>query len=315
MKALNALALCTAVLVASFANAGSLQSDLAVTKTDGAAASTPGTSVTYTIVVTNNGPDDVTAATVQDSFPAALSACSWTCTASAGSTCTAGPVAGNISDSVNLLNGGTATYTATCDIDPAATGTLDNTASASVPATGWLDPNTADNSATDSNTLEPSADLQITKTAGGTDHLVGEPMVYTIVATNNGPSWPSDVTVSDLFPAPLQNCSWTSTASGGATGHSNASGTLNDILDMPPGSSVTYVATCDIDPSATGTVTNTATISSAAMTDPAGGNDSATAVTGLIPILPVPTLDAWSILLMIMMMGVLGVAGLMRRFS
>ena len=46
-------------------------------------------------------------------------------------------------------------------------------------------------------------------------------------------------------------------------------------VTLPVGGSVTYSATCDIDPAATGTLDNTASVSSA-VNDPVSGNDSAT---------------------------------------
>ena len=74
--------------------------DLAITKTDGVTAATPGGSVTYTITASNAGPDGVTGATVADTFPAAL-ACTWTCVGAGGGTCTAAG-SGNINDTVDL---------------------------------------------------------------------------------------------------------------------------------------------------------------------------------------------------------------------
>ncbi|MEL7061562.1 MAG: hypothetical protein AAGN46_16170, partial [Acidobacteriota bacterium] len=106
---------------ASWAGVGS--ADLSISKTDGATTSVIGGSVTYTIVGTNLGPDDVFGATVTDTFPADLT-CTWTCAASAGSSCTAAGT-GNISDTVTLLENGTVTYTATCSISASASpGTL-----------------------------------------------------------------------------------------------------------------------------------------------------------------------------------------------
>lgn len=147
LQALLLLVAMMAVPPVSFANISS--ADLSITKTDGADSSLPGDEIVYTIIAGNAGADDVTGATVTDLFPAALTACTWTCAASAGSSCTAAG-AGDINDSVNLLNGGTATYTVACTIDPSAMGTLENTAtvSSTIP-----DPNTSDNSATDTNTL------------------------------------------------------------------------------------------------------------------------------------------------------------------
>ena len=86
--------------------------DLAITKTDGLTAVNQGTSLTYTIVASNAGPSAVVGATVTDNFPAQLSGVTWTCAASAGSSCAASG-SGNLAAAVNLLAGGTATFTAT----------------------------------------------------------------------------------------------------------------------------------------------------------------------------------------------------------
>jgi uncharacterized repeat protein (TIGR01451 family) len=125
--------------------------DLAITKDNGQTESVPGDPVTYTIIATNAGPNDAIGATVTDSFPADLT-CSWTCVASGGASCTSGPVAGDISDTVDLPVGGTVTYTADCTIDGAATGTLANTASVTVPP-GMIDSDPSNNTATDSDVL------------------------------------------------------------------------------------------------------------------------------------------------------------------
>lgn len=124
------------------------EADLAISKTDGLSVVNQGGTLVYTVVVSNNGPDDAVGATVSDNFPAGLD-CDWTCSASAGSSCGAGPSVGDISDSADLADGGNATYSATCDVDPGASGTLLNTATVAPPA-GTDDPNPANNSASDS---------------------------------------------------------------------------------------------------------------------------------------------------------------------
>ncbi len=78
---------------------------------------------------------------------------------------------------------------------------------------------------------------------------------------------------SDNFPAGL-TASWTSVAAGGASGNSDSSGSLADTLNMPAGSSVTYIVTADIASSATGTLINTATATES-VTDNDQGNNSA----------------------------------------
>lgn len=247
--------------------------DLAITKSSAGSSVTPGSTVTYSVVATNNGPSAVTDAAVSDNFPAALQNCSWTSTPSGGASGNTNG-SGNLAETLDMPAGSSVTYDITCDIDAAATGTLDNTASISSATVG--DPTAGNDSATESDTLAPSADLSITKSSAASSVVPGTTATYTIVATNSGPSVVTDANVTDTFPADLQNCSWTSTPSGGATGNTSASGNLSDTLSMPVGSSVTYDVTCDVDAAATGSLDNTASIASATASDPNAGNDSAT---------------------------------------
>lgn len=103
------------------------QADLSITKTDGSGTYTPGGTASYVITVSNAGPDAVTAAQVSDTLPAgATLSAPWSCTASAGSVCSAasGGAAGTngVSLGVDLINGGTATITVPVifSADPAA---------------------------------------------------------------------------------------------------------------------------------------------------------------------------------------------------
>ncbi len=244
--------------------------DLGITKTDGVTTATPGGSVTYTITASNAGPGSTTA-TVADTFPAALT-CTWTCVGAGGGTCTASG-SGNINDPVNLPVGGSVTYTASCTISAAATGSLANTAT----VTGAIgDPNTANNSATDTDTLSAQADLGITKTDGVTTATPGGSVTYTITASNAGPSNAPGSTVADTFPAAL-TCTWTCVGAGGGTCTASGSGNLNDTVNLPAGGSVTYTASCAISAAATGSLSNTATVATAGgVTDPTPGNNSAT---------------------------------------
>ncbi|MBX3727233.1 MAG: DUF11 domain-containing protein [Xanthomonadales bacterium] len=131
-----------------------LEADLSITKTDGVTTVTPGSQTTYTIVASNAvGPDPIVGATVADTFPASLTGCTWTCSGSAGGSCGNANGAGNISELVDLPVGGSVTFLATCTVDLAATGTIDNTATVAVPS-GAFDPDTDNNSATDSNTVD-----------------------------------------------------------------------------------------------------------------------------------------------------------------
>lgn len=260
-------------VIAVNTTASSLTADLAITKTDGVTSAAPGGSVTYTITASNAGPSNATGATVSDTFPASLT-CSWTCVGAGGGTCTASG-SGNISDTVNLPAGGSTTYTAVCAISAAATGTLSNTATVTAPA-GVTDPTPGNNSATDSDTLVPSADLAITKTDGVTSVTPGGSVTYTITASNAGPSNANAALVDDILPPGL-TCTWTCVGAGGGTCTASGSGNINDTVNLPAGGSTTYTATCAIAPGATGSLVNTATISAPpTVTDPNPGNNSAT---------------------------------------
>lgn len=131
-----------------------VSADLGITKTDNATDYEAGGSTTYTIVVTNNGPDNVSGAVVTDNIPAQISSWTWACSQTGGATgCDA--VAGssaNFTDVVNLPNGASITYTVTASILPGATGPLTNTANVSVPV-GYTDPVSGNDSDSDTDQL------------------------------------------------------------------------------------------------------------------------------------------------------------------
>ena len=58
----------------------SAAADLQVTKTDGKLSVDQNELLTYQIVVTNNGPSDVTGAQVLDTIPSSLTGSTWICT-------------------------------------------------------------------------------------------------------------------------------------------------------------------------------------------------------------------------------------------
>ncbi len=260
--------------------------DLAVTKDDGVTEVTAGGSTTYTMTASNTGPDAVTGATVSDPFPTELS-CSWTCVASGGATCTAGPVATDLSDTIDLPVGGAATYTAVCDVDAGASGTIANTVTLTPPG-GVTDPTPGDLTATDTDTVVTAeADLAITKDDGAPEAPIGGTVVYAVTVTNAGPLDATGATVTDTFPADL-TCSWTCDATGGGSCTAGpTSGDLTDTVDLPAGDSLTYTAICDVSGAASGTLINTATVTPpGGVPDPNLANNSATDTDTLISGLP-----------------------------
>jgi uncharacterized repeat protein (TIGR01451 family) len=258
--------------------------DLSITKDDGVSSEVPGTSVTYTITVTNSGPSDAPNTTVADTFPGILDGVTFTSVAAGGATGNTDG-SGNISDTLNMPAGSSVTYTVSATIQASATGNLTNTATVTEGA-GVTDPNQANNSSTDTDTLTPEADLSITKTDGSATEVPGTPVTYTIVVTNNGPSDAPGVSVTDTFPGILTGVSYTSLAAGGATGNTDGptNGDINDVVNMPSGSSVTYTVTANIQSSATGNLSNTATVTApGGVTDPTPDNNSSTDTDTLVP--------------------------------
>jgi uncharacterized repeat protein (TIGR01451 family) len=249
--------------------------DLAVTKTDGQTTASPGEQITYTIIVSNAGPEAVTGAIVTDVVPAALLGATWTCSASAGSSCTPSG-AGSINDTVDLLVGGTATYLLTGTVDAAATGTLSNTVTVA-PGTGDFDPDTGNNSATDTDTLAPEADLSVTKTDSPDPVLPGGTLTYTVTVTNLGPSAATSVTLVDTLPAGV---AFVSSTPGPPTCNIAGPTLTCDLGTLAGGGGIAVTIVTTVNGGAAGILLNTAS-ASAAEPDPSSGNNSASADTAV----------------------------------
>jgi large repetitive protein len=256
---------------ASVSGTAGRMADLSVTKTDGVDTITAGVSTTYTITVANAGPTDVTGAPVTDTFPAALTGVTWTCSATDGGSCVAPSGSGNIATTVNLPAGSSATFTATGTVAPDATGTLTNTATVAPPA-GTTDPNPGNDSATDTTAIAPAADLAVSK-AGPSRVTAGTDAVFTIGVTNHGPSTATAVMVTDPTPSGL---TFVSNAGACTTPFPCSLGTL------APGASATITTTFHVPSGYTSPdpIVNQATVSSATP-DPTPGNNAAQSATSL----------------------------------
>jgi uncharacterized repeat protein (TIGR01451 family) len=251
--------------------------DLEVTVTHGAMTAIAGATHTYTVVVRNLGPANVSGAAVTDMFPTDFIAVTFTTTQTGGASGFTASGADNIDDTVTMPAGSSITYKATGKVASVATGNVSNMAIVTAPS-GVMDPNPADNSATDTETINLQADLKVTVTDAKTKIPAGRKNTYTIVATNLGPSDVSAATVTDSFPAGFKNVTYTASQSGGATGFTpSGRDNINDTVTMPSGSKITYKAKGITSRSATGSISETATVSVPnGATDPNLSNNSAT---------------------------------------
>src|SRR6185295_6759782 len=172
-----------------------LNADLSITKTDGAASVNSGSPITYTIVVSNAGPDASTGSIVTDTVPASITGVTWTCgAATGGATCGAASGSGNaINTTANLPSASSVTYTISRTLSPSATGTLSNPATVITPASGVSDPTdlsrtgAGTNSATDTDTINPVPIVGLVKSVNPTGNQIpGTDLTYTITFTNTG---------------------------------------------------------------------------------------------------------------------------------
>jgi Domain of unknown function DUF11 len=142
--------------------------DLSITMSNNVTTLVPGTAVTYTIQAASGAgwqySPAATGVNVSNDFPDALT-CSTTCVGTAGTSCTAGPFAGDIQDVASFprhfaVDPASITYTSLCTVSAAATGTLTNTATIATSGTTFFDPSPANNSATDSDEITPDLVLR-----------------------------------------------------------------------------------------------------------------------------------------------------------
>lgn len=153
---------------ASASTAANYQSDLAITKTDNRTTLQAGQAVAYSIVASNAGPSAASNARIQDTLPASLTGASWVCAGSDGALC-APSGTGNIDTTALLPPGTHVTYSVAATVATSATGNIANTATITAPA-GVTDPNPANNSATDVDTIQTCANqhpVAVTTSHGG----------------------------------------------------------------------------------------------------------------------------------------------------
>jgi large repetitive protein len=169
--------------------------DLRIEKSQPAASPRVDSVRTYTLTVTNDGPNDAEAVVVTDPLPVGthfLDA-SGGCTQFASQiTCALGTV----------LDGQTVERTITVQVMPALAGAaLTNSAEVSA---ATVDPQLANNSDGVAAQVDEQVDLRLTKTASRSDVPVGETVTYTLVVANRGPSDATAVELEDPAPAGLE---------------------------------------------------------------------------------------------------------------
>ncbi|MBL8919294.1 MAG: tandem-95 repeat protein [Myxococcaceae bacterium] len=128
------------------------------------------------------------------------------------------------------------------------------------------------------------ANLEVTLTNGVATSVPGTMTTYTLRVRNLGAGDASGARVIDTLPGALQGPTWTCAATGAATCPASGSGNLNVLVDIPAGQEVVFTITGTINPSSTGTLTNTASVfSPPIINDPVLTNNLATDTDTLAP--------------------------------
>ena len=158
--------------------------DLAVVKLVNVSSPNYDDLVKWTIIVTNNGPNDATGVLVRESLPKGLTLIR-----------TSDFVYSDGSWYVGDLNVGEEKYLELiCRVS--ATGTFKNIVSIQG---NEFDPDVSNNNDDESIYVAPACDLKITKTASKYNYNVGDVITYSIKLTNNGPDKSRNIEVKEMF--------------------------------------------------------------------------------------------------------------------
>ncbi len=222
--------------------------DLAIAVNDAPDPVQAGNPLIYTVTVQNLGPDPASQVTVTDSLPEGASLVSasdetWECTGNATTvTCDLGFLdAGASAPPLNVVLAA-----------PSARGTLANAVSVEALQ---IDPDPANNGASETTEVIDLADLSLTKDDGRTIAVPGEAISYLITVANVGPGTVTDLSVTDDLPAAILEPVFTPSSGN----YDSDTGTWTG-LELGPGQNVTLTLDGTVDPQASGTLVNTASV-------------------------------------------------------
>ncbi|MDN5541248.1 MAG: hypothetical protein L0G60_02075 [Acinetobacter sp.] len=216
--------------VFSASSVDSMVGDLVVSKTNGTNQVYLGGTTTYTVRVTNNGPDTYTGTELKDVVGTGLTATAIACSNAAGNKCSTAPALNSLAsiDTGSLASGEFYEVLVTARVDAAVGTKVKNTASVKPPTLGsstgvgckaaltgtttglsrTFDEGTGTCTMSDEDTVLAAADLELAKTSDKTSYDVGDVVKYTIKAWNNGATGVTDAVLADNVPNNIASLYW-----------------------------------------------------------------------------------------------------------
>ncbi|MGE4072317.1 MAG: IPTL-CTERM sorting domain-containing protein [Lysobacterales bacterium] len=282
--------------------------DLSITLADAPDPVTAGTNLVYTATVTNAGPSDATGVTVTMPVPANTTFVSGSTTG--GGSCAGSPIVCTFPTSIAPTTSQTATITV------AVSASAPNGSSISATATvgsASPDPVAGNNSASTTTAVVAEANLQLTLSASSLEVLTNEPVTFTAVSLNLGPSDAQNLSITMTLTPDFRYSAHTAT---GATCTTPQVGTTGAITCTWAGATAVnasrtlQVVAYSNNQGATAVNASTVSDTSDPVTTNNVGNVSVQvgfAVEGI------PTLNQYGLILLGLMLGLLGFVAVRRN--
>ena len=181
--------------------------DLSVVIEDSPDPAIIGLPLTYTVTVTNAGPDTATNVQFNFNLPPGVTVDQISVTPSQGNLNVAGGVVSGSLGNIGISN----PVVVTIRVIPNQIGTFSASASA---ISGQIDIDNSNNSDTETTVVNRPADVQLVGNQEPDPGVVGQPLTYAVILVNNGPGVSSNTVVTSELPA---NVSFISALSGQGT--------------------------------------------------------------------------------------------------
>ncbi|MEH6705513.1 MAG: gliding motility-associated C-terminal domain-containing protein [Galbibacter orientalis] len=224
--------------------------DLSITKSIDNNNPTVGSTVNFTVVVTNDGPNNATGVEIVDVLPVGYTL----------ETVTGGTASGNTATWLNqsIANGGTLTLNYTATVNTSAGGLLDHTNTVQITASDQFDPDSTPNnnilSEDDQAVLNVTlsgtfVDIEVTKTVDNFNANPTDVLTFTVTVENTSTNDATGVIVTDLL---RDGYTYNSSTASGTTTYNNTNGVW-DIGSLNAGQSeiltITVTVVANPDPS------------------------------------------------------------------